>query len=86
LLALIAGVSLLLFGLDGRISCFDAALLFGLLLAFTGFLVVQSRRETQAANGEYTEALALASAAGWDRLPLVQVGLVIAGLGALVLG
>lgn len=62
---------LLLLGLDGRISWLDAALLFSLLLAYTGFLVVQSRRETQAANGEYTEALAPAAAAGWDRLPLV---------------
>lgn len=81
-----ASLLLLLLGLDGRISWFDAALLFGLLLAYTGFLVVQSRRETQAANDEYTEALAPAAAAGWDRSTLVQVGLVIAGLGALVLG
>ena len=81
-----ASLLLLLLGLDGRISWFDAALLFGLLLAYTGFLVVQSRRETQAANDEYTEALAPAVAATWDRSPLVQVGLVFAGLGALVLG
>jgi cation:H+ antiporter len=81
-----ASLLLLLLGLDGRISWFDGALLFSLLLAYTGFLVVQSRRETQAAEGEYTEALAPASAAIRDRSPLVQVGLVIAGLGSLVLG
>lgn len=81
-----ASLLLLFLGLDGRISWFDSALLFSLLLAYTGFLVVQSRRETQAASVEYTEALAPTNAASWDRSPLVQVGLVIAGLGSLVHG
>ncbi|MGV3570805.1 MAG: calcium/sodium antiporter [Ramlibacter sp.] len=81
-----ASLLLLLLGLDGVIAWFDAALLFGLMLAYTTFLVVQSRRETQAAKDEYTEALAPAAAATWDRSPLVQLGLVLAGLGALVLG
>lgn len=81
-----ASLLLLLLGLDGRISWVDGMLLFGLLLAYTGFLVVQSRRETQAANDEFTDALAPATATTWDRSPLVQVGLVIAGLGLLVLG
>ena len=81
-----ASLLLLLLTLDARVSRFDAALLFGLMLAYAGFLVVQSRRETQAANDEYTQALAPAAASTWDRSPLVQVGLVIAGLGALVLG
>ena len=57
------GASLLLLGLDGRISWFDGAVLFGLLLLYTAFLVVQSRRETQAAKDEYTEALTPAAAA-----------------------
>ncbi len=77
---------LLLLGLDGRISWLDGALLLGLLLVYTGFLVVQSRRETQAAQNEYTESFGPARAATWDRSPLVQIGLVVAGLGALVLG
>jgi len=81
-----ASLLLLLLGLDGRISWFDGLLLFGLLLAYTGFLVVQSRRETQAANDEYAEALAPAAAATWDSSPLVQVSLLVAGIGALVLG
>jgi cation:H+ antiporter len=81
-----ASVLLLLLGLDGRISGLDAALLLGLLLAYTGFLVMQSRRETQAAQNEYTDSFGHAAAATWDRSPLVQIGLVVAGLGALVLG
>ena len=81
-----ASVLLLLLGLDGRISWLDGALLLGLLLVYTGFLVVQSRRETQAAQNEYTESFGPARAATWDRSPLVQIGLVVAGLGALVLG
>jgi cation:H+ antiporter len=81
-----ASLLLLLLGLDGRISWLDAALLLGLMLAYTAFLVVQSRRETQAAQNEYTESFGPARAATWDRSPLVQIGLVVAGLGALVLG
>jgi cation:H+ antiporter len=81
-----ASLLLLLLGLDGRISWLDAVLLLGLLLAYTGFLVVQSRRETKAAQDEYTEAFGPSTAAAWDRSPLVQVGLVITGLGALVVG
>ena len=81
-----ASLLLLLLGLDGRISGLDAALLLGLLLAYSGFLVVQSRRETQAAQDEYTGSLAPSTPATWDRSPLVQIGLVFAGLGALVLG
>jgi cation:H+ antiporter len=81
-----ASLLLLLLGLDGRISWRDGALLLGLLLGYTAFLVVQSRRETQAAQDEYTESFGAASAATWDRSPLVQLGLVVAGLAALVLG
>ena len=81
-----ASLLLLLLGLDGRLSWLDAALLLGLLLAYTAFLVVQSRRETQAAKDEYTEAFVPITRRTWDRSPLVQVGLVVVGLGALVLG
>ncbi|MDP3811693.1 MAG: calcium/sodium antiporter [Hydrogenophaga sp.] len=81
-----ASLLLLLLSLDGQIGLLDSALLLALLVAYTAFLVVQSRRETRAAQDEYTEALKPATAATWDRSPLVQIGLIIAGLGALVLG
>lgn len=77
---------LLLLSLDGRIGFVDAALLLVLLIGYTVFLVVQSRRQTRAAQDEYTVSFRPAAAADWDRSPLVQIGLVLAGLAALVLG
>jgi len=81
-----ASLLLLLLSLDGRIGLLDAALLLALLIGYTVFLVVQSRRQTRAAQDEYTEALGPAVTATWDRSPLVQIVLVLAGLAALVVG
>jgi cation:H+ antiporter len=41
--------------LDGKLSFLDGGSLFALLVAYTVFLVVQSRRETQAAKDEFAE-------------------------------
>jgi len=61
-------------------------MLFGLLLAYTTFLVIQSRKETQAANDEYAAEVQPAAPGSWDsRLP-VQLLLMAAGLGLLVFG
>jgi cation:H+ antiporter len=81
------GSSLLLLtlGLDGRIGLFDGALLFGLLLAYTVFLIRQSRSESQAAKDEYTASFQPA-AKGWDSTLPVQLLLIVAGLLLLVLG
>jgi len=81
-----ASLLLLILSLDGRISLLDGGLFFGLLLAYTVFLVVQSRRETQAAQAEFDAELHAPPAGAWDaRLP-VQIALIVAGLGLLVLG
>ena len=50
------GASLLLWALaaDGGIRGLDGALLFGLIVAYTAFLVVQSRRETKATTRRST--------------------------------
>lgn len=81
-----ASLLLLILSLDGRISLLDGGLFFGLLLAYTVFLVVQSRRETQAAQAEFDAELRAPPAGAWDaRLP-VQIALIVAGLGLLVLG
>jgi cation:H+ antiporter len=80
------GVSLLLLALalDGRIGRGDGVLLLGLLIAYTAFLVRQSRRQQQGGDAGLPDG-ALACA-GWEsRLP-VQLLLIAAGLGALVLG
>jgi len=85
---IMVGASLLLFalGLDGKLSWWDGTLLTALLLGYTVFLIVQSRRETAAAQSEYDDEFKPAVAGAWDsRLP-VQLLLIAAGLGALVLG
>ncbi len=81
------GASLLMLVLvqDGRIGVFDGALLFALLVAYTVFLVVQSRAAGQDAQDEYAEGLAASQGAWDDRVP-VQLALIAAGLVGLVFG
>ena len=82
------GTSLLLVVLifDGRISQFDGVLLLGLLVAYTVFLIVQSRRETQAAHDGFAAEVKAAAPGAWDaRLP-VQIALIAIGLLLLVFG
>ena len=85
---IVLGASLLLLalGLDGRLSMADGGLLFALLLAYTGFLIVQSRRETKAAKDEFADELKAAEPGAWDSRWVVQLGLIGAGLTALVFG
>ena len=59
-------------------------LLLALLAAYTVFLIVQSRRETQATRDEYAEAMPPQRA--WDRHWAAQLALVLGGLALLVLG
>jgi len=77
------GISLLLFTLshDGEISRWNGALLFGLLAAYTVFVILQSRRARKEAGDE-----ALPEVDGWDRRWWAQVALVAAGLSLLVQG
>jgi cation:H+ antiporter len=80
-----ATVLLLLFALDGAISRLDGALLAGGVVAYTWFLIWQSRRETsKTVLSEYDEAFGAdpRPATAWP----LQAGAVIAGLGLLVLG
>jgi cation:H+ antiporter len=80
------GVSLLLWLLAGHggVSRGEAALLFLLLIVYTVFLVVQSRRQTNATRAEYAEALP--EPEGRARNRTLQVVFVIAGLALLVAG
>lgn len=81
-----ASLLVLVLALDGTLGLFDGALLFGLLLAYTGFLVVQSRRASREAQAEFDAEIQPASPNAWDaRLP-VQLALIAAGLALLVLG
>lgn len=68
---------------DGGISRIDAGVMFLLLFAYTIFLVVQSRRDSQSAVVEVEAELGKGN---WDRHWAAQVGLVVVGLVLLVLG
>ena len=84
------GVSVLLvvMALDGRLGLGDSALLLGLMIGYTIFLVRQSRAQTAAeaaAKGDKS-GLPHADAGSWDsRLP-VQIALIVVGLALLVGG
>ncbi len=85
---IMVGASLLLLalGLDGKLSFLDSTVLFALLLAYTTFLVVQSRRESAAAQADISEDIVIAAPGAWDAKLPAQLLLIAAGLGALVLG
>jgi cation:H+ antiporter len=73
------GASLLLLAItmDGKLTVFDGAVLFSLLIAYTVFLIYQSRRESAATNEEYSSEIA--SHSSWDDSKAVQI-LLIGGL------
>jgi cation:H+ antiporter len=81
-----ASVLLAAFALDGSILRWEAGVLFALLLIYTAFLIIQSRRESQAIQTEYAGEAHLGAQRHWDdRLP-VQLLLIVAGLVLLVFG
>lgn len=77
------GLLLLVLGMDGELALLDSVLLLGLLVAYTVFLVRQSRA---APPGELDDEVQPAAPGAWDaRLP-VQIALIVAGLALLVAG
>lgn len=81
-----ASLLILVLTLDGKLGLSDSALLCVLVVAYTVFLVRQSRSETQAASEQLSSANAPATAGTWDsRLP-AQLALIAVGLVLLVLG
>lgn len=87
-----ASLLLLVLSLDGTLGLLDGGLLFGLLVAYTVFLIVQSRRETHAAQAAqagpnaYEAELEPAAPGAWDSRLGVQLLLIAAGLVLLVVG
>jgi cation:H+ antiporter len=69
--------------LDGHIGRIEAGLLFALVVAYTVFLVLQSRRASQATEDEFSSEIPTSQ---WDRHWGVQAALVMGGLALLVLG
>ena len=82
---IMVGASALLLAMiwDGSLSRLDAGILLALLVAYTVFLIIQSRKQTKATEDEYA---AEAPKGAWDSHWAVQVLMVLAGLGLLVLG
>jgi cation:H+ antiporter len=81
-----ASVLLLLLSLDGQLSWSDGGILAVLMVAYTAFLIIQSRTQVKEAQAEFEEELHPADQGSWDsRLP-VQLGLIALGLVLLVLG
>ena len=81
-----ACVLLLVLGLDGQISVLDGALLLTLMCAYTVFLVVQSRRQSQAAPVNPDAQIHPVRAGAWDSTLPAQLGLMVLGLVLLVFG
>jgi cation:H+ antiporter len=78
-----ASLLMLLLGLDGTISRVDGLFLFLGVVAYTTFLIRQSRRETAQVASEYDEAFgAVPEQTRWA----VNIGLILVGLTLLVLG
>nr|WP_282453010.1 calcium/sodium antiporter [Lysobacter sp. CAU 1642] len=76
-----ASILLLSFGIDGTISNLDAGLLLLLLIVYTSYVVIQSRRE-----GKAQRAKAESSAEPPPGRLWLQLLLIAAGLGLLVVG
>jgi cation:H+ antiporter len=83
---ILIGSCLLLFALsaDDRISFIESLLLLGTLLAYTVFLIVLSRKESQATKDEY--AAENSKKSKWDSSVYVQIILILFGLYLLVQG
>jgi len=83
---ILIGASVLLFvlTLDGTLGSMESALLLALLVVYTIFLIVESRRESKQTQDEYARENQKTSA--WDSRLSVQLLLIAAGLALLVLG
>jgi cation:H+ antiporter len=79
-----ASLLVVVLAMDGHIGRPESALLLALLVAYTVFLILQSRRQTQQTRDEYAEAAP--PDRDWDRHWAMQVALVAAGLLLLVAG
>ncbi len=82
------GVSILLLilGFDGKLGLTDSLLMMALMIAYTVFLVMQSRSVSVADQAEFSESMPDASPGSWDDKLWAQLLLIAFGLALLVLG
>lgn len=81
-----ASVALVAASWNGVVGVVDGALFLGALVAYTAFLVVQSRRQTAATRDEYAAEFDRAPVGAGPRAWLGSVAFVAAGLALLVVG
>lgn len=81
-----ASILTLFLALDGTISRLDGVLLVALVLAYIGWSIQSSRKETQAVQNEYAEAFGVPERKKEPRRPMVDVVFVVLGLVMLVYG
>ncbi len=79
-------VLVLLLGLDGRLGRLDGLIFFAGAIGYTVFVIRQSRRENQAIQEMYRQEFGRVQEKTGRQGWLLQIGLVMAGLGLLVLG
>ncbi len=82
------GASLLLpvLGMDGKIDRFDGLLLFSLIVAYTIFLIRQSRKENSAVKKEYEREYGVGAEERTPRAWKIDLAYVVGGTVLLVLG
>ena len=85
---LMIGLSILvlLMGLDGRINRVDGVLLFTGAIAYTTFVIRQSRKESKAVQKEYEQQYGNSRVGIGPKHLTTNIGLIIIGLALLVLG
>lgn len=81
-----AALLLVVFALDGQVRWYEAAMLTTAMVAYTVFLVWQSRRESREAQGDYDAEVQAAAPGAWDATLPAQIALIVIGLVLLVLG
>jgi cation:H+ antiporter len=78
-----ASALLVVMALDGNIGLLESIMLFALVIAYTVFLVVQSRRASKSVQDEFETEIPTST---WDSHWGVQVALIVVGLVMLVMG
>ena len=78
-----ASALLVVMALDGNIGLLESIVLFALVIAYTVFLVIQSRRASKAVQDEFETEIPTST---WDSHWAVQVALIAVGLVMLVVG
>jgi len=82
---ILASFLLLVLSLDGVIGRWDGGLLFGGLVAYVGWAVLQSRRESQKAQAEYEKQYGVRARPRRKEIA-IQAALIVGGLVLLTLG